>query len=283
MKKKFGTLSFMMGMAMMASAHAQYYNNAPQYNYSQPRAYGTQGYNQAPTYYTNSRPAYVPPQYRVSDYKYIAPQKTVQNSIYDNRFTVGLDYQMGFASYKDTSFEVETPLPGGQNYNSSTRNFDRQIQAIQLNLGWRVSRNWGLEAFYTHSLDNKKVKFTDSYTGYPLFAQGSYTMYYRAYGLDLLGYYPVNSFMEFIASVGLAKYDAEAKVKVSVYEDNTHTSILSNSQKFTDSMIGYRIGGGLQFLVSRHIAFRLMGRWTQLGGDYMKYITEVNAGVRYYF
>lgn len=283
MRNCLGILSFVFMLVESLNVSAQYYNSAPSYNYGNQQPYGYQGVQNAPTYYTNPRPAYVPPQYRASTYKYIAPPKTLQKSIYDNRITVGFDYQMGFASYKDTVFSIASPLPGGIDYKSDTRDFDRKIQGLQFNMGWRASRNWGLEAFYTHSLDNKHVKYTESYTGYPLFAQGSYTIYYKAYGLDLLGYYQANDFIEFIASIGVGKYDAEAKVKVSMYENITHTSILSNGQTFSDSMIGYRIGGGLQFWISRHLAFRLMGRWTQLGGDFMKYITEVNAGIRYHF
>ena len=55
------------------------------------------------------------------------------------------------------------------------------------------------------------------------------------------------------------------------------------SQTFEDSVVAYRIGGGLQFWLSRHMAFRVTGRWTSFGGDFADYITEVNLGVRYHF
>ena len=261
------------------AAEAQYYNNYPAAN----RAMSYGNATGSRPYYANPRPAYTPKQYTASTYKYNKPQQTVQNSIYDGRFTIGVDYQLGMASYGDDNFAIESPLAGGRDLVGSMRDFERQIYGLQLNIGWRIFKRLGIEAFYTHSLKNKKIKYTDSYSGYPEFAQGYYDVSYKAYGIDALGFYPVNDFIELLATIGVGKYDVEAKAKISVYEDDTHDALRSASKTFSESMLGYRIGGGVQFWISKRLALRVMGRWTQLGGDMVRYMTEVNAGVRYHF
>lgn len=280
MKLLIAAMVLILGGLYSSSVNAQYYAYPPvRYNSNNNYTYPVAGQ----TYYTTPRPTYVPQQYQTSNYKYVAPQKTVQKSIYDGRFTIGMDYVTSFASYENTNFSVPSPLIGGDPYISGTRDFDKHINSLQFNAGWRIFKNFGLEAFYTHSLDQKKVKYTESYTYYPEFARGEYTIYYKAYGLDLLGYYPINDFIEFIASVGVGKYDVEAKVKVVAYENNSHTSVRANSKVFSDSLMGYRVGGGFQIWLGRKIALRLMGRWTSLGGEFARYMTELNAGIRYHF
>lgn len=273
------------------TAQAQYYNQPMGYNnYGYNRGYAPSGaYVQTPStaqwnaQYTTPRASYVPPQYAASTYKYNQPNQTIQKSIFDNRITAGVDFVAGFASYDSANFTVPSPLTGGGDFNAGTRDFERQIYGLSFNMGWRVFKNFGLEAFYTHSLDRKKVSRVESYSYYPEFARAEYTIYYKAYGLDLLGYIPYNDFIEFIASIGVGKYDAEAKVKVTAYESSSHHPLRTNEKTFEDSQMAYRIGGGLQLWLSRHIALRLMGRWTSIGGDFMRYITEINAGVRYHF
>lgn len=293
MKIKVGLISVICGLSFTAQAQNYYYNQPSNYansGYARQTGYApANAYVQTPTsaqwnaQYTTPRASYVPPQYTASTYKYNQPNQTVQKSIFENRISVGADFVVGFASYEDTDFSLPSPLTGGSTYEAGTRDFDRQIHGLSVNMGWRVFKNFGIEAFYTHSLDEKKTSRVESYSLYPEFARAEYTIYYRAYGLDLLGYLPYNDFIEFIASVGVGKYDAEAKVKVVAYENSTHNPLRSNSQTFEDSSMAYRVGGGVQLWVSRHIALRLMGRWTSIGGDFMKYITEINAGVRYHF
>ena len=196
---------------------------------------------------------------------------------------VGADYVLGYASYETVDFVVDSALTDGQSFVSDTRDLDRMFNSLSFNIGWRPLRNIGIEAFYQASLNETKVKYVESYTHYPEFARGEYKASYKVYGLDLLGYIPINDYIEFIASVGVGKYDAEAKVKVTAYEDTSYNQLRTTSKTFEDSKMAYRIGAGGQIWLSKHLTFRVMARWTQIGGDFMKYITEVNAGVRYHF
>ena len=198
-------------------------------------------------------------------------------------FSMGGDYVFGYASFSDTPFRVPSALTDGEDYVSTTRSFDRQLHSVGFNLGFRPLKNIGVEAFYQHSLPHNKVVYTESYSYYPEFARDEYDLTYKVYGVDLLGFMPINDYIELIASIGVGKYDVTAKVKVVAYEDTSYTKLKESSLKLTDSSLAYRIGGGFQFWVSKHVAFRIIGRWTKIDGDVMRYITEINSGIRYHF
>lgn len=267
-----------------AVAHAQYYyNTGSYYNYG---SYNSGGYNTGRYNTGYSGMSYHPAQAVGSpNTTYHTPQavsKQKQREI--GQISVGADYVRGYASYKTVDFVVDSALTGGEPYVSDTRDFDRGFNSISFNIGWRPLRYVGLEAFYSTSLDDNKVTHTESYTHYPEFARGEYSVSYKVYGLDLLGYIPINDYIEFIASIGVGKYDAKAKVKVNAYEDSiSFNPIRTTSKNFEDSAWAYRIGGGFQIWMSKHLALRVMGRWSQIGGDFMDYITEINVGVRYHF
>ena len=276
--KALGCMLSLSTLGIGCDVNAQYYNYNPAYKQPIP-----QWSSPKQTYYTQPRPSYVPPQYTASTYKYHAPAQTVQNSIYYGRFSLGLDYNASFSSFADEDFSIPSAVIGGNTYVAGTRDFRKQHNALSINAGWRIFKYLGLEAFYTHSLDQKKVKYTETYSYNPEFARGEYSLYYKSYGIDLQAYLPSNDVIEFIASIGVGKYDIQAKAKVVAYEDSSHNSLRDNALTFSDEVMGYRIGGGLQFWLSKKLAFRLMGRWTMLDGELVKYMTEVNAGVRYHF
>lgn len=266
MKKSFVIISFL-GVVCPALAAAQYYNYGGNY----PASYVRQ-------------PARVAPSRGYSNTNYYAPAQMPQKKQREiGSISVGADYVLGYASYKTVDFVVDSALAGGQDYVSDTRDFDRSFNSVSFNIGWRPLRYFGVEAFYSTSFDEDKVKYTDVLASTTEFNRGEYSVSYKVYGLDLLGYVPVNDYIEFIASVGVGKYDAEAKVKVTAYDSISYGAIGSNEKTFEDSAWAYRIGAGGQIWLSKHLTFRAMVHWAKLGGDFMDYITEINAGVRYHF
>ena len=285
MKKTFvSTVVFSSLFPAIALAQA-YYNGG----YSNIGAYGISGY-------AKPQPSYTPAQAvsgngnasLMQNYfpgsSYYAPQQPEARKQREiGSISVGADYVLGYASYETVDYTIESALNGGNDYTSDTRNFDRSFNSISLNIGWRPLRYVGIEAFYSTSLDEDKVTHTESYSQYPEFARGEYTVSYKVYGLDLLGYVPINDDIEFIASIGVGKYDATAKVKIMAYEGISTNELRSTSKEFEDSSVAYRIGGGFQIWLSKHLTLRVMGRWSSIGGDFMSYITEINAGVRYHF
>ncbi len=269
---------------------AQNYYDPGYYSQQQPTYYPTvqHGYYNYPTqaqYSTQSQAQAITSRSQTMGSNYYAPhivEKAKERdfvSIY-----VGADYVLGYASYKDKDFIVESALTDGNDFVSDAGSFDRNFDSISLNLGWRPHRNIGIEAFYQTSLDKNKVVYTESYTQYPEFARGEYEVSYNVIGLDLLGYIPINDYIEFIASIGVGKYNAEAEARVVAYENVAPSGELrSTSKNFEDSAVAYRLGGGFQIWLSKHLTLRAMVRWTQIGGDFMDYITEGNIGVRYHF
>ena len=276
MRKLFITV-LLFGGWIPGVALAQNYYDPGYYNNNNAGYYNNGSYQQQQAAPQQQRPYF-------SNTNYYAPPPVARKQERDiGQVSVGADYVVGYASYKTVDFKVDSALTGGQDFVSDTRDFDRSFNSVSLNLGWRPLRNLGIEAFYSTSLSEKKVAYTESYTHYPEFARGEYEVSYRAYGIDLLGYLPINDYIEFIASIGVGKYDAEAKVKVVAYEDTSYNNLKSTSKSFNDSSLAYRLGGGMQIWLSKHLTFRAMLRWTQVGGDFMDYITEINAGVRYHF
>lgn len=283
MRKLFVITLSVVAVFITTAAKAQYYNTGSYYNYG---SYNSGGYNTGGYNAGYSEMTYQPTQgNRFSNTTYYAPQAvSKQKQRGEGQISVGADYVLGYALYETVDFVVDSVLTGGEPYVSDTRDFDRSFNSISFNIGWRPLRYVGLEAFYSASLDDNKVTHTESYTHYPEFARGEYSVSYKVYGLDLLGYVPINDYIEFIASIGVGKYDAKAKVKVNAYENSiSFNPVRTTSTSFEDSSWAYRIGGGFQIWMSKHLALRVMGRWSQIGGDFMNYITEINVGVRYHF
>lgn len=277
--KKYIATSIMFGSFIPTISSAQYYNQG-YYNYgSYPQVMYQQPQMAYPNYQNKSQ--------KLQSYSggtYHAPHKLPTKKEREfGHISIGADYVIGYASYAETDFTLESSLTGGEEFVSDTREFDRSLNSLSLNLGWRPLRHFGIEAFYSTALGDNKVTHTESYSQYPEFARREYEVTYKAFGIDLLGYIPINDYIEFIASIGVGKYDAKAKVKVVAYEETSYNDLRSVDKKFEDSSVAYRIGGGMQIWMSKHLTFRLMARWTQIGGEFMDYITEINAGVRYHF
>ena len=285
MKKSFIAVCFAVSFVPYC-ASAQYYSQ----QYYNPQYYGQQYYGG----YANGAVAQgnVAQGNVASGYSQNFDLKQVPHTEYNTKqgkertigpISVGADYVYGSASYASKDFDVPSALTSGADYKGNTRGFKRSFNSVSFNLGFRPFKHIGVEAFYGRSLPKKTVAGVESYSYYPEFARDEYEVSYTSYGIDLLGYIPINDYVEFIATVGVGKYDIEAKVKVTAYEDTSYTKLKSSSLKMEDSVWAYRIGGGFQFWMSNHLAFRLMGRWTNVNGELLNYITEVNAGVRYHF
>lgn len=134
------------------------------------------------------------------------------------------------------------------------------FNAYAINAGVKMHKNFGVEAFFQQTEEGKKtapsgVKVKDKY---------------HAYGLDLMGYMPLDcdEKVELLGSVGMGYYDAEIK------NDNT---------KFTDDGWGWRLGAGAQYNFTENMAARMMVRYADVDIEGVDNIVDVTAGVRYSF
>lgn len=299
MKKISFVATLILSGAISTSALAQNYydpgfyqnNNQGYYNGYDNQNYGYQNYGyyqqQAPQYPTYQQQAPQYPTYQQQTHNnnqnVAQPQKTKsQRGV--GTVSIGADYVMGFFRFENKKDKLDELILGGGEYTYSTSEFERRNDAVSLNLGWRPFKFIGIEAFYTSSLGSSSKENVLSHTYLNEYETAERETSYTAYGIDVIGYYQVNDYIEFLASIGVGKYDVEADITVTLRDTSSFTGeIRSQSKTYEDSVTAYRIGGGFQVWLSRHLAFRLTGRWTNIGGEFAKYITEVNAGVRYHF
>lgn len=130
--------------------------------------------------------------------------------------------------------------------------------------GLRIGRNWGVEVFYQTSNTAKKTADDEWRT------EGDYT----AYGVDALGFLPLNDQLELVATAGVGKYEFDVKLK---YSDGIHE--FSGS----DDNVGYRFGAGAQYNITGHWALRGMVRYVVLDSEYIDDMLEFSLGMRYTF
>ena len=229
--------------------------------------------------YNSNYPSNVPNNY----YSYGAqPQKRAAASSL-KKFSIGFDYVLGSTSMVNQSFTLDNPLVGGESYTGNTNKFEDSIDSLNFNLGFRPWKYLGFEAFYQQSLSDNQVKYQESYSGDSRFAQAEYEVKYKAYGLDAIGYIPLASSFELLATVGVAQYDFDAKVDFNAYKNTSMNKYRANSLKMDDSKLAFRYGGGAQIWLSQRLAFRAMYRYTSIGGDYFDDVSEISLGLRYNF
>lgn len=116
-----------------------------------------------------------------------------------------------------------------------------EYHSAYLYVGSDYSSYFGTEVFFSQSasknnrLDNNKLKSS-----------------YRAYGLDLLGYLPLDCQKRFslVATAGFGEYTFNLKKTTDVKHHNEHG-------------YGYRWGGGFKYTLNSHWQTRLMARYVK--------------------
>lgn len=166
--------------------------------------------------------------------------------------------------------------------------FEDSFTAISGVVGAKINKNFGIEAFYQKSSEEDKDTNRRGYDDRNDIAVGSdetSTISYTSYGLDAIGYLPVNHDFELLASLGLAQYNFETSaIAYATATDgvNIVTGTFTNKQDF-DSL-GIRFGVGLQYNINDNISIRGMYRYVKLNDDeYLRSLTELSLGLRYMF
>ena len=152
-------------------------------------------------------------------------------------------------------------------------------------LGARVSKYWGLEAFYettykdnnTTQIDNNTINNVDYYM------MNDYLTSYRAFGVDFIGYIPLSSFFDILGSLGVAQYKFENSTRFSIYNIDGTQVVDVIGQNFDEDKIGWRIAAGAQMNIAEGVALRAMYRYISLGGDLVDDMKEFSIGVRFLF
>ncbi len=132
-------------------------------------------------------------------------------------------------------------------------------------LGADYNRFFGTEVFYQNSNKWHK-KFEDA----------KVKSDFAAYGLDLYGYLPLGCDRVFslLGTAGIANYDYTTKIDFGP----------DGSEKSEDNGLGYRLGAGMQYNVTNHIAVRGIVRYIWADKlENMDHLMEYSLGVKYNF
>ena len=97
---------------------------------------------------------------------------------------------------------------------------------------------------------------------------------YKAYGIDVIGYLPVMEKLELVGSLGVARYNVDAEVKI---------PLLGLEGDGDDKGMGYRLGAGAQYNFNDNIAARAMVRYVDTDIDGLDNIVDLTLGIRYTF
>ena len=131
--------------------------------------------------------------------------------------------------------------------------------------GADYNRFFGTEVFYQNS--NKWHKVFYAGQNEPVKVKSDFA----AYGLDMYGYLPLGCDRVFslLGTAGIANYDYTTKAEGIKSEDNG---------------LGYRLGAGMQYNLTNHLALRGIVRYIWADKlDNMDHLMEYSLGVKYNF
>ena len=170
---------------------------------------------------------------------------------------IGIDYaytHVNFKAYGDIYMATNHSI---FSKNSIENNYTSYMPVLGIKLGSYI----GLEAFYQMADDQHKRNFTTTF---------------NAFGLDLQGYIPFEEQLELILSFGFASYSLEL--------ENSSPSIYRTFyEKASEDVFGTRLGLGLQYNITNHLALRAMGRYIMLNSNNIHDVAELSLGLRYMF
>ena len=201
------------------------------------------------------------------------------------KYYLGLDYNIGSmsAGSKETSFDDLIFAAGPISVKPDDIMDDQD--SLSFVAGARISKYWGVEAFYQQSYDDNTVTSVDNKTlnhiDYHLL--NDYTTSFKAYGADLIGYVPLSPYFDFVGSLGLAQYNFENEgLFTAYYVDGTNKRDVVK-RSFDEDKIGWRAGVGAQLNIADGIALRAMYRYIYIGGDLVDELNEFSLGLRFLF
>ncbi|CCZ29704.1 unknown [Proteobacteria bacterium CAG:495] len=214
--------------------------------------------------------------------------KTQLNKLNYFKYYIGMDYNIASPSAASDHLSIDDIRFANGPIKLKTDNLIDDQDNLSFVLGARVSKYWGLEAFYEKTYEDKTLTSIDNHTLNTGSSTGEYLMNefttkYSAYGLDLVGYIPVSAYFDFVGSVGVAKYDFETSANFAVYDVTGIRLKEVVSKKFDDSNVGWRAAIGAQVNIAEGVALRGMYRYVSIGGDIVDDMSEVSLGVRFLF
>ncbi len=146
--------------------------------------------------------------------------------------------------------------------------------SLGLNLGSRITENFGLELGYTALKQSKNSYTVDARNS------GTFNVKMRNPYIDALGYIPVANDIDMIASIGLGRLSTKIDSKINV---NGAVVALTDVQKnAAKTKTGLRLGLGAQYKFDSNFGARVMLRH-QKGNKLIKNVNSAGVGLFYQF
>lgn len=203
------------------------------------------------------------------------------------KYYIGMDYNIASQSAVSAPLTFDDIRFASAPIEISPADIIQDQDTLSFVMGARVSKYFGLEAFYESTYEDNNNTQIDNHTlnagtaGYYL--MNDYTTSYSAYGLDIIGYIPVSAYFDFVGALGLAQYSFDNRATFGVYHvDNSALDTIINKD-FSEDKIGWRAAVGAQVNIAEGVALRGMYRYVSIGGDVIDDISEVSLGVRFLF
>ncbi len=167
-------------------------------------------------------------------------------------------------SHTDTQMHIR-PMMGIDYLYAMTDN-DYQVHSFSFSGGIKFNQYFGIEAFFQKSLTEAENRYSN--------------MKYVAYGLDFIGYIPLDYRFDLIGTIGIGN------TKYSIKEDYPDVYSYNKVSKSYDA-IGYRIGLGGQYNFNDMVSARFMVRYNFIFNDVdyrsIDSMIDLTAGLRFYF
>lgn len=159
--------------------------------------------------------------------------------------------------------------------------FDKQNINFTGVVGVQINPTIAVELFYQQAMDNEKKTFelkTD-------FLESKVTnkLSYSAFGVDFIGMHPLSETLDVLFGLGLAQYNFEGKFSQKLYNYTVdYRTSINEAEK--EDVFAARLGIGLQYMLTDHVALRAMGRYIHMFDDeVVRRMMELSLGVRYLF
>lgn len=201
------------------------------------------------------------------------------------KYYVGFDYNIAKQSSASSDLVFDDIHFAHSPVNINTDGIVDDQDSLSFVLGARVSKYWGLEAFYETSYkDNTTSQIDQTTVNNPdYYMMNDYLTNYHAFGLDVIGYVPLSQYFDLLASVGVAQYRFENSATFSIYYVDSSTGDAIITQNFNENKFGWRVAAGGQLNIAEGVALRAMYRYVSVGGKLIDDMKELSFGVRFLF
>ncbi len=201
------------------------------------------------------------------------------------KYYLGFDYNIGKTSAGSDNLTFDDTIFASSAINVKPGDVIDDQDSLSFVVGARISKYWGLEAFYQQSYDDNTVTQIDNTTlnniNYHL--MNEYTTSFKAYGLDLIGYVPFSEYFDVVAAFGVAQYKFDNQATFASYNIDGTQLVDVVSRNFDEDKMGWRAGIGAQVNIADGVALRAMYRYVYVGGDVIDNMNEFSMGLRFLF